>query len=468
MPNNIYIDEYGKTHIISKVLSSGGQGIVYRTENPNILLKLVWNPTTQEIVKDIRENNKFEEIRILPLIEKINLTLPQTVLRDVAGYTMKMLEDMKSFEEVFSNCENKDIKDFSNKWIEEIEENNQNLANEFKKYILTGGIRKRLLAYLKASCVLSKIHASGLVYCDVSDKNMFVSAIPDKSNVWLIDCDNLNYMKNIYMNEGWRTPGFGAPEVIAGKGNTMYSDAYSFAIALFSTLTNSHPFMGEAVYEALEEEDFLDLPEVEYACIGEFPWIGDREDNSNLSKSGIEYNNFVSKILDDCFDSTFSELGRKRRINRVTMPEWSFILAKELDCIVRCENCQMDYYGNETLVCPWCDKENKLLKVISKNNSEKYWKFIHEQNENEIDVPMRILSGFKSNDIDEVAFKINYRNDTKEIEISDLSYKYNFIIKIDGLEKEIYGITKFKIDNEIELYAVERKSNMRCKIEIEV
>lgn len=90
MAKDIYVDTYGRSHIASKVLSSGGQGIVYKTEEPNTLIKLEWNPFTQEINKDVSNNEKFDEIRILPLLEKTNLTLPQTILRDVAGYTMRM------------------------------------------------------------------------------------------------------------------------------------------------------------------------------------------------------------------------------------------------------------------------------------------------------------------------------------------------------------------------------------------
>ena len=185
MAKDIYVDTYGRSHIASKVLSSGGQGIVYKTEEPNTLIKLEWNPFTQEINKDVSNNEKFDEIRILPLLEKTNLTLPQTILRDVAGYTMRMLDDMKSFDEVFSMMGQEKVQ---NGWLKEIEESDAELAAIFEQYITSGGIRKRLKSYLKAACVLAKIHASGLVYCDVSDKNMFVSEAANKDNVWLIDC----------------------------------------------------------------------------------------------------------------------------------------------------------------------------------------------------------------------------------------------------------------------------------------
>lgn len=467
MAKDVYIDTYGRSHIASKVLNSGGQGIVYKTEEPNTLVKLEWNPFTQEIVKDTSNNIKFDEIRILPLLEKTNLTLPQTILRDVAGYTMRMLDDMKSFKEVFSSIGEKKPE---NNWLTDIGSSNPELEEVFIQYISSGGIRKRVEAYLKAACVLAKIHASGLVYCDVSDKNMFVSMELDKANVWLIDCDNLDYMKNTSKIKGWTTAGFGAPEIYQGKGPTMYSDAYSFSIALFWTLTTKHPLMGNAVEEALEEVDMLDGTEEDFACSGNFAWIGDEEDESNHSDVGMPYSMFISESLYSCFGSTFSEEGRKNRQKRTTLPEWGFVLAKELDCVVRCNNCQMDYYGSSATVCPWCDTENKVIRIKSKrkcqNEYVKHWEFVHEQQNGSIDVPLRVLTGFNSNQIEEKAFQLKYID--KELEISDLSGQYDFFVIIDGKEMPLYGQTRINTDNGIELCSVCKKSGIRYAIEIGV
>lgn len=469
MAKDIYIDIYGRSHVASNVLSSGGQGIVYKTEEPNTLLKLEWNPITKEIIKDIGYNKKFDDIRILPILEKTNLTLPKATLKDVAGYTMKMLDDMGSFEQVFCSENEEEKEKLDNNWLKKIGETNPDLKKFFKQYILSGGIRKRIESYLKVACILSNIHASGLVYCDVSDKNMFVSVDADKSNVWLIDCDNLDYMKKTKENNGWRTPGYGAPEIIAGKGNTMYSDAYSFAISMFWTLTKKHPFMGSAVDKALEEEDFLDFPEEDYACIGNFAWIGDQDDNSNYSDKGLPYNMFLSENLNRYFNTTFSEKGRKYIRKRVTMPEWSYILAKELDSIIRCKNCHMDYYGSDSLKCPWCDFENKIIYVKSKKNKNntyvEHWNFNHEVYDY-IDVPLRILSGFNNSSIEEKAFQVICTEE--EIEISELSNLYDFSVILDGKEKPIYGSTVIKNDSSVELYAVSKRNDICYKIEIGV
>lgn len=464
MSKDIYIDTYGRSHVASKVLSSGGQGVIYRTEEPDTLLKLEWDPNTQIIVKDTSHNYKFNNIRLLPIHEKTNITLPQTILKDVAGYTMKLLDEMESFEKSFSG-EDKEMP--NNKWLNEMENSNPDLESIFKSYIASGGMRKRFGAYLEAACILAKIHMSGLVYCDVSDKNMFVSSHKDKTNVWLIDCDNLDYMKNTIKNGGWRTPGFGAPEIIRGKGNTMYSDAYSFAIALFWTLVMKHPFMGEAVEEALREKDFLDTSEEDFACSGEFPWIEDDKDNSNCSDVGLPYNLFINEELRGYFQKTFSEVGRYNRQKRTTMSEWAYILAKEYDRTVRCSNCQMDYNGKDYIICPWCDHKNKLLNVTSYkkdlNKEIVQWKFIHEL-QKDIKIPLRILEGFCSDHIQEIAFVINYIDN--EIEIKELNTQYNFYIFNNEKKKPIYGTTKILIKDFIEIKA--EKNNCYYWIKIEV
>lgn len=468
MAKDIYVDTYGRSHIASKVLSSGGQGIVYLTEEPNVLLKLEWNPMTQEIEKDTSNNDKFDDIRILPMLENTNLTLPQTILRDVVGYTMKMLDGMVSFEEAFSG-DDYELPD--NEWINSTKKANEYLGDRLQKYIATGGMRKRLNAFLNVSCVLSKIHASGLVYCDISEKNMFVSAEPQLSHVWLIDCDNLSFMKESMKKRdgGLHSPGYGAPEIYEGKGKTMYSDAFSFAIALFWELTMSHPFMGFAASEMLDELDMLDAPEEDYTCTGAFAWVCDEEDDSNRSFSGMPIEMFINASLFEKFQKTFSENGRRNRQKRTTMPEWTYVLAKELDHIVRCKCCQMDYYGNEESVCPWCDAENSIIKVsaykVVGERKKFKWDFIHEISEGVINVPLRVLEGFNSNHLDEKVFRITFIEDG--IEIGDLSNQYDFFLN-DSTGKQIYGSTKISSTNNIMLSAIDRRNGNDYLLEIEV
>ena len=102
MSQKSYCDVYGRRHTVTSILSSGGQGVVYRTQEPNTLLKLEWDPSTGEIGKNVATNEKFREIGLLPIPGRLHVTLPQSVLRDAAGYTMRLLDEMVSFEDAFS------------------------------------------------------------------------------------------------------------------------------------------------------------------------------------------------------------------------------------------------------------------------------------------------------------------------------------------------------------------------------
>ena len=111
---------------------------------------------------------------------------------------------------------------------------------------------------------------------------MFVSSSVKANEVWLIDADNLHFQSapgpQVY------TPGFGAPEIVAGHAPvSTLSDTYAFAILAFYILAQIHPFLGNQVEEGGWEES-VDLEEQAYA--GELPWIEDEDDDSNWSEQG--------------------------------------------------------------------------------------------------------------------------------------------------------------------------------------
>ena len=49
------IDENGYKHYLKEVLGGGGQGVTWKTEDPNILIKMKVNPSTGEPVVDEEE-----------------------------------------------------------------------------------------------------------------------------------------------------------------------------------------------------------------------------------------------------------------------------------------------------------------------------------------------------------------------------------------------------------------------------
>lgn len=453
-------DVFGYEHNTTTEIARGGQGAVFRTQNSNIAVKVELDASGTGFSKDISQNKRLNELRLLPISEKINLTLPQATLKEYAGYVMTLLDDMDSFERVFDYAF--DVQsEYSNSWLDGFKEGSPEFVNVIGQYIMSGGRRRRLNAYFKVACAIASLHASGLVYCDFSSKNAFISSSSDKDEVWLIDADNIDYQEKT-VKAGYFTLGYGAPEVLMGKGCTFYSDSYAFAVSLFWQLTGTHPFRG-ALMEPGFEDDFADDAE-EKANNGEFPWIMDEEDSSNRINASIQQELVVSERLLKAFHRTFSAEGKAKRHTRPTMYEWSCLLAKELDLSVKCSWCEQDYdEGNS--VCPWCDTKARRIELISANAKRSIWKYVHEFNgETCVHVPLRIVNGFKSEEKDEIAFDIE--NKQGELIVSNLSDKYEWSV-FSGQGKEyieVYG--KAQIPPACQIKCVNRATREVVTIEV--
>ena len=453
-------DVFEYNHITTTEIARGGQGAVFRTQNPNIAIKVELDPSGSEFSKDVKQNDRLDEIRLLPISKRINITLPQVTLKEYAGYVMTLLDDMESFEKAFDysfddNC------DYSNEWLDQFRESAPEFVEVIAKYLKSGGRRRRLEAYLRVACMLSELHAAGLVYCDFSAKNAFISNVDGNNTVWLIDADNLNYQEKT-RRFGFYTPGYGAPEVIRGKGCTFYSDSYAFAISFFWQLTGTHPFKGASM-ECDFDDDFADDKE-ELANTGGLPWIMDTEDTSNYIDARIQQNLVISNRLNRYFDRTFCRLGKEKRQTRPTMFEWSEVIAKELDLSVKCKCCEMDY-DSSNYKCPWCDTETSRISLVGKKQGRIIWKYVRETGSGEVmSVPRRIVRGFRNIEIENVVFTITDNNG--KILIEDLDEMYEWSVSIDQGNSfiDIYGRTV--IPNECTMKAVEKKSGEAVVIEV--
>lgn len=447
--NQQYEDIYGNVFSIDKELSSGGQGIVYKTKEPNVLLKIEWDPQTKNINLDTADNKKFGEIRLLPIPQNTNITLPQSILKDCVGYSMRMLDDMISFEDAFRYGN----EDYRNAWLEEFGDSNPDFVRDFGNYISTGGKRRRIAAFLNVAGILSVIHTRGLVYCDLSDKNMYISNAQDKNVVWMIDVDNINYITVTSKRDGIFSPGYVAPEVLRGKGNTFYSDIFSFAIALFWNLTGQHPFVGPQLEEKLDEEDFLSETEETFACGCDVEWIRDDENDENYSDTPVPYELLVGEKLHNCFKKTFSRMGRHKRLTRPTMMEWCEALAFEMDHSIKCKKCEMEYIPMIHKDCPWCDEKNKYVSFSYNTNDDNgaEQNYIHEVS-SDIKVPLRLVKGFSVSEINETLFEVTVIKG--EIIIENFNNHFDFERKQDGVYQKIFG--KRVLDEDAQIRVTDR------------
>lgn len=191
-----------------------------------------------------------------------------------------------------------------------------------------GGLKRRLLILKNLARILCDLEKQSLVYCDISPKNVFISQNPEYAEVWLIDVDNLNYEASI--KRSLYTPYYGAPEVVMGKKNTLRSDCYSFALLAYEFLTFSKAFFGKLYYDessngaSWDSDDFTDdaLSGDEKAERGLLPYVNDPLDDNNRTYAGVDIKNLQIPLLEDLFVQTFSEEGRKDPFARPTIHDW--------------------------------------------------------------------------------------------------------------------------------------------------
>lgn len=430
---------YGDTHQRRMDVPGlpGGQGIFFRTHTPNVGVKL--SLENGKLVEDPARNRVFDRIRLLPIPERLHITRPQAVLEDVMGYEMIILDNMHAFGEAFGGVTAPE--GFATPWLEELRPDcPEELLRDFSAYLYSGGRRRRLEAYFQCACMLSRLHAAGLVYCDVSANNLFLTSDPEgPCSVWLIDADNLDWQSETAGRPGAGTARVLAPEIIRGEmGNTFYSDSYSFAVLLFTHLTGTHPYAGQTY----EEQDFADEALLDS---GELPWIWDREDGSNGADSRFgrvdgEHALLSARLL-DAFDAAFCRTGRENPVTRPSMAEWAWLLGAELDAAVRCPHCGMDYDGTEYGACPWCDHRTDtvhLCAFLSPEGGAPFWQCVRELSAGqEARVSARLLQGPRTEEPDETAFLL--RRTESGLELEELNSLWSFSLICP--ERQLYGRT---------------------------
>ena len=343
------IDERGYVHVLRPPpLGEGGQGIVFATQHPDVAVKLIsggirnaggssldlLDRLTQGFGTRLAEGDaahrqlrsRLEEVRTLRLPD-LNLAQPLAMLRGHVGYTMRLLRDMVPIRELLPAPGSENVS---------------------AAYLDTGGLRRRLRLLAKTAETLARLHAVPLVYSDVSPNNVFVSKEIKASEVWLIDADNLHFQT--MPGPSIHTPGFGAPEVVAGRATvTTLSDVYAFSVLAFYVVAQVHPFLGNQVEEGGWDAS-VDLEERAFA--GDLPWVEDENDDSNWTDNGIPRELVLTPSMRRLFQETLGP-GRSDPLRRPSMLAWAETLHQCADLTVRCPSCNSTFYAPMRR-CPWC------------------------------------------------------------------------------------------------------------------
>lgn len=433
------IDEDGNKLFLEKEIGRGGQGIVWRTSDPNIIVKMKINKSTGQPVVDEKEYEKYkdemDEVRIMNIPDFIHIAKPASMLRKpYCGYIMRFLDGMKPIKH----------------WIRSFDEPD---INPVIFYYQTGGLRHRLELLTNLAEIFTKLFAHSAVYADLSPNNVFASENMDSSEVWLIDADNMRYRYD--MEKEISTEGYTAPEVVKGGINTLESDEYSFAILAHEILTLNSPFDGEMVTESDagwddEEEDASVL-----AQQGEIPWIEDPEDDRNRCSTGIPGKIAFTRNVRNLFERTFSEEGRHNPLSRPKMRDWYTALKQAQDYTVTCKYCKSTFLMTKAEAkCPFCKtgRTSEREKVIYSQIIDEYRIDEIIENENQhidsFNNDEYFVQGISKDDIkriDNIAVKLFDMKDGKycfyNYHTDDVSFSQKKMVTIElEIAKGIYTI----------------------------
>jgi len=480
MVKNSYIDEFGNVHYIKKELGRGGQGVVYNTKDGDIVIKEALK--NDNIIKCEKEIKLFHyEIKSIiykPIPNHINIAKPIALLKNKAGYIMKMLDRMLPIKELFPQELPKELTEKQKKEIEKqvpdflkefYEENQENKRSAFYivHYLNTGSLRTRLDVLLKTAITLYKLQLRGFVYFDISHNNIFYKIDESQTIVYFIDIDNLKYNSEISLKDSIMTPNFEVPEVANSKeANSFFSDIYAFAILSFYLLTMKHPFDGKGLDKA---DDWDSDGSNEQKNRWDLPWIEDNNDDSNKGNGGLRGYLTISNELNQLFHKTF-EVGKDNKYKRVSLNLWIKALAFSTIKTLKCPNCKMSYYDDKFQECPYCEtKKPKRLIInsyIYKNNQKlqqnSYYYAKEIQDICEIKLPYFLFKEFDI-DIDKYFARVKFRKNQvefvfesdkkEEIYFNQKTKIYNFRkrIGIDRLKKGIYIIVQDSISRYLDI-----------------
>jgi DNA-binding helix-hairpin-helix protein with protein kinase domain len=262
-------------------------------------------------------------------------------------------------------------------------------------YISSGATKSRLFALAQSAAILARLHAAGIVYGDLSPRNVFVRG--DRSaEVWLIDCDNLKFETK--KGDGLRTPAFAAPE-IRDFGTRPRTDSWSFAVIAFWILSSLDPFDGQ---------------KADFANSADLPFVDDEDDDSNRAMEqgkplGLPRELVLTPRLIRLFQAALGK-GRRSPWHRPSLGYWALELARAHDLSIVCQKCRWSY-GVEEPCCPLCDaaKPNHVLA------ESRYWKMVLQETEFVVNIPHRLIRPFSLRMTDPTEYEIEIDADRSRV-----------------------------------------------------
>ena len=403
----IVVDSRDNQHLLASELARGGQGVVYRTEDSDLAIKLQLGGFSRD--EDISEVMlRYQLIRSLPIPNDLSISLPLVVLRDEPGYVMNLLNEMDSlhahFDAPLMMPEGRLVE--SSQWIQQ--QPFSSAVLQLLQHANTGSTKRRLFVFAEIASILGQLHARGIVYGDLSPRNCFVGH-GDRPKVALIDADNMRYEQltggiTVY------TPGFGAPEIIRGDDSSRTrTDIWSFAVLAFASLTMKHPFKGLIVDDQNREFGGWDAPSQpnqipvnadELAANCMLPFIDDLEDRTNKSDEGIDREIVLTTELRTLFQETLG-VGRNKPWRRAGAYFFAREMFRACDQSIYCEECKMSYFRSNR-ACPYCSRKRSSHVVFE----TEHWSLAVEKSQIQVSLPYRLCGPFQLQNANETICEV--------------------------------------------------------------
>lgn len=313
---------------LDEEIGRGAQGRVFSVKGGKYAFKLLGKKTSKD-AQLLKRKISYIKTRD---IADLNISKPiEQIKGEFLGYIMEIATDMMPLERLLKP------------------------TNDLNWWEATGGLKKRLIILKNLSTLLSDLHSRGLIYGDLSPKNVFVSIDKNFAEVYLIDVDNITHLSKV--GDAFYTPGYAAPELVKGiSGADTYTDDYSFSVLAYQLLTLNHPFIGNYVNNGDPEIE-------EEAYAGNIPWIEHSVDSINTSTKGLKSSTTISKKMMKEFENTF-ETNLLNKLKRTSTLKWSEILETSLLGLLVCSSCKNTFFFTPKLLCPFCNIQKNSIGIV--------------------------------------------------------------------------------------------------------
>ncbi len=324
-------DTQGVEYELGERIGEGGQGVVYGTRYPGVLLKLSRRP-----LSDPRVQAWFSHVCWVArqALEGLHIAAPVALIdsKHNPGYVMELMDGLEPLSVMLEQ---------SMRAVQE----GEGLA----AYKASGGVARRVRLMAKLARILADLHGRGLAYGDLSPSNVFVSKSIEHDEVWLIDSDNISVSTREGGQKIW-SPQFGAPEIVRGaSGINSLTDSWSFAILAFQLISLTHPFKGDIVDQGAAE---LEVQALRY----ELPWIDHPTDRRNAFSGSLPRDQLLTirlrALFEQCFNSGLDEAGE-----RPSMASWAEGFEAGVALLAECDlerGCGSSFLFNPRAQCSFC------------------------------------------------------------------------------------------------------------------